>query len=253
MNRIHLIQPMGGQGTRFSKKGYELPKPMLELQGKPFFYWSIRSVIRSMDIEDLICVVLKEHEERFHIVESIHSFFPNARIKVIDHVLNGAVFTCEEGLTYVDDDLPVLFNDCDHVFSSSEFTAYCNSMKGSSSQTLPIFDGALLTFSSDDPAYSYVRFDTGDRVIGTVEKEVVSNKAICGAYYFRNKNIFLTSMESYLMECEYEELFISGLYNEMIRQGKEVGVFSLDEHISYGTPQELKQAESDERLWRYLE
>ena len=38
MPKIHIIQPMGGGGTRFKKQGFVLPKPLLELKDKPFFY-----------------------------------------------------------------------------------------------------------------------------------------------------------------------------------------------------------------------
>lgn len=29
--------PMGGGGTRFGNKGYELPKPLIRLRERPFF------------------------------------------------------------------------------------------------------------------------------------------------------------------------------------------------------------------------
>lgn len=34
---INLVIPMAGRGSRFSKQGYTLPKPLVELDGKPFF------------------------------------------------------------------------------------------------------------------------------------------------------------------------------------------------------------------------
>ena len=38
MKKLHLIMPMGGRGYRFFKDGYSMPKPLIELNGKPFFY-----------------------------------------------------------------------------------------------------------------------------------------------------------------------------------------------------------------------
>ena len=40
--KIHLIMPMAGAGSRFAKMGFELPKPLIEIQGKPFLYWSTK-------------------------------------------------------------------------------------------------------------------------------------------------------------------------------------------------------------------
>ena len=49
MKKIHLIMPMGGGGTRFGNKGFDVPKPIIGLQGKPFFYWASKSVEKVVD------------------------------------------------------------------------------------------------------------------------------------------------------------------------------------------------------------
>ena len=38
MSKINLIMPMAGGGTRFKKKGIKIPKPLIEINGKPFFF-----------------------------------------------------------------------------------------------------------------------------------------------------------------------------------------------------------------------
>ncbi|MBR1730114.1 MAG: hypothetical protein IJ728_11405 [Selenomonadaceae bacterium] len=45
MKKLHLIMPMAGGGTRFNEKGFNIPKPLIEIQNKPFFYWAVQSVI----------------------------------------------------------------------------------------------------------------------------------------------------------------------------------------------------------------
>lgn len=34
--KVHLIMPMGGRGSRFSKEGFDFPKPLIQIYGKPF-------------------------------------------------------------------------------------------------------------------------------------------------------------------------------------------------------------------------
>ena len=87
-----------------------------------------------------------------------------------------------------------------------------------------------------------MKYDEGGRVIGTVEKQVVSSDAICGAYYFRNRNTFEKYTERYLENCSYSEYFVSGVYNEMTKDSCGIKVFSLDENISFGTPAEYGEA-----------
>lgn len=242
MKKIHLIIPIGGAGIRFREKGFCLPKPLIELQGRPFFFWAVQSVLKFIAVEDLIFVVLQEHIDTFGIDKKIYEYYPNARIQVIPHVLNGAVLTCREGIKAICDDNPILFNDCDHAFICSRF--YDDYRLGQ----LDSMDGALLTFHSDSPNYSYVNYDGQGTVIGTVEKIVVSNEAICGAYYFKNKNVFAEAVTAYLEQCAYKEYFVSGVYNELAQKKKKIVTFVVDEHISFGTPEEYDMAVWDERL-----
>lgn len=232
---------MGGSGTRFCNKEFHVPKPLIDLNGKPFFYWATQSVLKYVETKDIIFVILKEHAEKFKLDEIIQKYYPDALIHIIPEVLNGALLTCIEGLKKINDDFPILFNDCDHAFFSREFQNFCNN----GFENNP--DAALLTFKSNNPCYSYVKFDNCNNVIGTVEKQAVSNNAICGAYYFKNKNIFLSASEKYLQNCQYKEFFVSGVYN-CLDKTQNIRIFNLDKHISFGTPEEYEQATKNNDL-----
>ena len=213
--------PMGGAGSRFSKDGYELPKPLLEIEGKPFLFWATQSIVKFMPVEDITFVVLQEHIDRFRIGEEIRRRYPQAKIRVLDHVLNGAVLTCMEGVKEIHDDLPIIF-------------------KGDFSEP----DGALLTFRSRDPKFSFLELDASGNVTRTVEKEAVSEHAICGAYYFRNAEMFLNAAKKYLENCAYKEFFLSGVYNVMASEGASIRNFETDMHLPFGTPEEYDEAKS---------
>lgn len=235
-NGINLIMPMGGHGSRFGKMGYHQPKPLIEIQGKPFFYWATQSIVKFVNISSLTFVVLQEHIDNFAIDNVIHEHYPQAELVVLPDVLNGAVLTCLEGTKTIANGQPILFNDCDHIFKCSKFYDFCD--KGDYS----LLDGALLTFASEDPKFSYVAFDEAGNVTHTVEKQVISHDAICGAYYFKNADIFRQATEKYLDNCSYEEYFVSGVYNEMAAAGNKIKAFQCDMHIPFGTPEEYLEA-----------
>lgn len=240
-NGIHLIMPMAGSGSRFYNQGYQIPKPLINIKERPFFYWATQSIKKFTSLKSLTFVVLQEHIDQFHIDREILSYYPEARIKVLDHVLNGAVLTCLEGVTDVDNDAPIVFNDCDHIFKCNSFYDFCNSGDYSA------IDGALLTFESSDPKFSFLAYDEDGNVVKTVEKQVISNDAICGAYYFKNREIFEQSAAHYLKVCEYKEYFVSGVYNIMANEGKVIRSFRVDTHLPFGTPEEYDSAQdSDE-------
>lgn len=246
--KLNLIMPMGGGGTRFGNCGFELPKPLIPIYDKPFFYWATKSIEKFTEIGSLTFVVLQEHIDRFHIDAEILKYFPEAAIEVIPQVLPGAVLTCKAGVTHIPDGEPILFNDCDHLFLCERFYEACNHMgDGTRIQgELADIDGALLTFISDEDRFSYAAYDENGYVCRTVEKEVISNDAICGAYYYKDKETFLNATEIYLTKCAYKEFFVSGVYNIMAEQGQKIITMTTDEHVSFGTPGEYEEAKNSE-------
>lgn len=236
---LNLIMPMGGGGTRFGKAGYETPKPLLEIYGKPFFFWATQSIVKFVPVETLTFAVLREHIDHFRIDERIREYYPNARIVVIPRVLPGAVMTCLAGVEKMEGGGPVLFNDCDHLFVCRRFYDFC------AEERFDELDGGLLTFESSDSRFSYVECGAGGYALRTVEKQVISDQAICGAYYFRSAELFRKAAEKYLHNCSYAEFFVSGVYNVLADEGAKIMPFTVDKHVSFGTPEEYAEARTD--------
>lgn len=236
MKKLHLIMPMGGAGSRFFKNGFAMPKPLIEINGKPFLYWATRSIEKYVDVADVTFVVLKQHIAEFNIDKAAWKYFPTAKIEAVewDEVKSGPVMTCLAGLRNIQDDNPILFNDCDHMFRCSSFNDDANNGKFD-------YEGALLTFTSNQPQYSYIIFEA-DRIVGTVEKEVVSNRAICGAYVVKNAALFRKMAEEYFTACNYKEFFVSGIYNVMCNKGMLVKNYDTDFHVPFGIPKEYEEA-----------
>lgn len=233
--KINLVMPMGGAGTRFLDNGFECPKPLIMLKDQPFFKWACDSVCRSMDIDTLTFAVLKDHVERFGIDVRIHEFYPEAKIVVLDHVLNGAVLTAMYAAKTIKNDLPVIFCDCDLMFR-------CRAMYDFYAGEAPDADGTLITFESDADRYSYVRVDERGMAVETAEKKVISHDAVTGAYGFRSSRLFLEAAQRYMSECTYSEYFMSGIYNLLINDGRQIRAFRCDSTLSFGTPEEYRAA-----------
>ena len=234
---LHLIMPMAGAGSRFFQRGFVTPKPLIEIKGKPFFYWATQSVVKFISIKSLTFVVLQEHVEKFQIDKQIYSYYPQANIIVIPQVLNGAVLSCLEGLVSISQNEPILFNDCDHLFYSKELNNFCTM-----NTTTNICDAALLTFTSNNPKFSFAEFNKDGNLIRTMEKIVISDKAICGVYYFASANLFMEATKQYLKKCEYKEYFVSGVYNVLAQNNNIIKSFHIDTHLSFGTPEEYDLA-----------
>lgn len=60
--------------------------------------------------------------------------------------------------------------------------------------------------------------------------------------------MFTEAVNRYLINCNYKEFFLSGVYNEMGKIGARISTFKVDEHISFGTPAEYDLAVTNKRL-----
>ena len=236
---IALVMPMAGQGSRFQRTGQLTPKPLVDLWGRPLFWWATESVLRSIAVRELVFVVLADHVERFGIDVTIHSYYPSARVLCIPDSTSGAAATAAIGVAALETPGPFALNDCDHAFLSPGLSPVVEGLYQGS-------EGALLGFRSDSPAYSYVRFDREGRVEGTAEKQVVSEFAISGCYMFSDAATFAHRFATYRTSCPYDELFVSGIYNAILDAGGDVLFQGLARHVCFGTPEEYQRVRRED-------
>lgn len=54
------------------------------------------------------------------------------------------------------------------------------------------------------------------------------------------------AVNDYLEKCQYNEYFVSGVYNIMIENEKIIKYFDVDNHLPFGTPEEYYIAEKSD-------
>ena len=80
---MQLVIPMSGFGKRFANKGYILPKPFIEISGRPI----VQHIIEMFPgVEDVLFIVNREHFENneFRIESRLNDISSKANIAVID-------------------------------------------------------------------------------------------------------------------------------------------------------------------------
>ena len=106
-------------------------------------------------------------------------------------------------------------------------------------------DGALVTFPSSNPAFSYALTDASGRVLQTAEKERISPLATVGLYYFRRGRDFVAAARRMIAnEARPDhEFFVCPVYNELIADGQTVVAYPVaaDTKIELGTPEDLRR------------
>ena len=90
---MKLLIPMAGEGSRFREKGYELPKPLIDVDGQPM----IKKVIDNFDkdwIDEYIFICRREHEDLYQISEKLQKFTNNkSKVVFVDKLTEGAACT----------------------------------------------------------------------------------------------------------------------------------------------------------------
>ena len=233
--------PMAGEGSRFLKEGWTTPKPLIELNGQPLFKHAISSVT-DKDIQmKYSFIVRQEHIDKYQIDKGIRSFLPEANLFSVVKTTRGAVETCLIAENAIADDDAVIVMDCDLEFRSKKFMEIIKQILNK-----PIDEatgGALVSFESNEPRYSYAALGEDGFVARTAEKEVISNHALCGAYFFASGRRFKQIAHLLLAEPAFTkpEYYVSLLFNYLLKDGEKVWLAPMEEYYSYGTPEELKR------------
>lgn len=241
MRPLHIIMPMAGEGSRFAKAGWTTPKPLIELQGVPLFQRAIGSVaIEGVEMKYSF-IVRQEHIDKQHIDSLIKAILPESQVFSVQKTTRGAVETCLVAEEAIDDEDAVVVMDCDLEFRSVRYNELV-----AKALSLPISEadgGALVSFDSDNPRYSYAQIDDEGRVLRTAEKEPISTHALCGAYFFGSGMDFKRIAHQLLEDGTHgkPEFYVSLLYNYLLAEGKIVRLATMEEYYSYGTPEELLQ------------
>lgn len=241
MRPLQIIMPMAGEGSRFLKEGWTTPKPLIELKGQPLFKRAISSVKIDGIPMKYSFIVRQEHIERYGIDKGIKSFLPEANVFSVLKTTRGAVETCLIAENAIDDEDGVIVMDCDLEFRSEKFISLIQDILSRNINECQ--GGALVSFESDQPRYSYAAIDDDGYVTRTAEKEVISNHALCGAYFFGSGRKFKQIAHRLLDEPEFKkpEYYVSLLYNYLLTDGEKVYLAPMEEYYSYGTPEELKR------------
>lgn len=224
---------MAGAGSRFSNVGYTLPKPLIDVRGKPMIEHAAKSV--GLDNCQYIYLVQDEHYHKYNLEKILNEITPNCKIVKVNGITDGAARTCLLAKDLINNSKPliILNSDSKIEYNAQEFIYTINKESA---------DSAILTFYADHPKWSYVVEKDGV-VVNVVEKEVVSNKATAGIYYFKTGNMFVNAAETMIAKNlrVNNEFYVAPCINQIIENSGKVISFDVNRFISLGTPEDLAE------------
>ena len=148
----------------------------------------------------------------------------------------GAAITALAAHTSINPEYDIIFADSDNIFNPKDIQNFVNFSRKND------LSGSLMTFKSGKPCFSYVKVDAIENFIEAREKEVISNHAICGIYYFKNLDEFKTSVIDMIVAADLSkgEFYLSNVYNHLKKFTDKIGIFEIESFNCVGTPKQLE-------------
>lgn len=242
---LNILVPMAGDGSRFKETGnYSLPKPYLLLQKEfPMFLAATKNLPKDARY---IFVVRDDQYSAADYEKYFKDNFNNYEIVVQIGKLDGSVLTTLVAKDLINNDSPLLIADSDQysLVDFNEFFALVDRSRA---------DGGILTFTSDSPEFSYIKADKHGYIEQIKEKQVISNDASSGLYYWSKGRDYIKYAEDVLKKDIRikSEFYVSTVYKEALSDNKKFIFKRLNRYFSFGTPNSLNKFLTRKDPWSF--
>jgi len=252
---IQLIIPMSGIGKRFVDAGYKEPKPLISVDNKHI----IEHVVNMFPgVTDITFICNETHLKETSMRETLLFIVPGCKIhSVPNENRKGPVDAVYQISEYIRDNAEVIISYCDY---STQWN-FNNFLQQTSTG---IYDGMIPCYTGFHPHmlggdnYAFCKHEN-KKLIQIKEKEpFTDNKmneyASNGTYYFKGGSIVKKYFKE-LMDLDINlkgEFYVSLVYNLLIRDNLNVGIFEIEKMLQWGTPYDLEIYKSWSRYFENL-
>lgn len=242
---INLI-PLAGAGSRFVQEGYDKPKPLIDVSGKPMILQATDCLPKALEYR-FIC--RKEHLDRYDLQEILEEKYNNSGVLGIDYLTEGQACTCKLGLNKNDREKPLIISACDNgiVYNNEKL----NELIKNEEIDMVVWSFRNHPSSSRNPEmYGWLKCDSEDNVLGVSVKKKISDTpendhAIVGTFYFKKAGVFFDAYDKMIANNirVNGEFYVDSLVGIVAEMGMKVKVFEVNDYICWGTPNDLKTYE----------
>jgi HAD superfamily hydrolase (TIGR01509 family) len=229
--KMNVLIPMAGAGSRFVQAGYTFPKPLIEVNGKPM----IQVVVDNLNIDShYVFIVQEEHFHKYNLKQVLNLIKPGCDIVTINGITEGAAVTTLLAKEYINSNEPLLIANSDQI------------VEWNSNECLYAFDadeidGGILTFKATHPKWSYAKIGDDGFVSEVAEKNPISDNATVGIYYWKHGSDYVKYAEDMIKKDirTNNEFYVCPVFNQAIEDGKKIRVKEIQKMWGIGTPEDL--------------
>ena len=231
--KLNVLIPMAGAGSRFQQAGYTFPKPMIQVHDKPM----IQVVVDNLGLEaNYHFVVQKEHREKYNLDTFLNLISPgDCKVIEVDGMTDGAACTALLAKEFIDNDNPLFFANSDQFVEWNTVEFMYNMQETNA-------DGGIVTFKATHPKWSFAKVNDDGLVTEVAEKNPISNNATIGYYYWKHGSDFVKYAEQMIEKNVRvnNEFYVCPVFNEAIQDNKKIRPFEVNGMWGLGTPEDLQ-------------
>lgn len=218
---LNIVLPIAGRGSRFAVAGYEQPKPLIAVHGRPMIELVARNV-RPRVPHRFVFLALQEHLDRYPLRATLEQAAPGCAIVPVTAVTEGAACTVLLARELIDGDEPLMLANSDQWvdIDIDDYLAVLPRMRA---------DGLIMTMTATDPKWSFVERNSDGLVTRVVEKEPVSDEATVGIYNFARGRDFVWAADRMIAQDlrVNGEFYVAPTYNQLIARGARVVIHNV--------------------------
>ena len=232
-DKLNVLIPMAGAGSRFAKAGYTFPKPLIDVNGAPM----IQRVVENLGLDaNYIFVVQREHLEEYNLDTMLNLIAPGCTVAIVDEMTEGAACTALIAEYFIDNEEPLFFANSDQ-YVEWEPVEFMYKMQETQA------DGGIVTFKATHPKWSFAEIDKATSLVTQVaEKNPISDNATVGYYYWKHGSDFVKYAKQMIDKDirVNNEFYVCPVFNEAIKDGKKIHTYEAKAMWGLGTPEDLE-------------
>lgn len=237
---MNIVIPLAGMSI-FDTKNFFYPAPLIDVDGLPLIQYVTENLETIEGDKKYVYIIKEEDSIKYHLDNTLKLLTPNCEIIKLKAKTKGAVCSILLAIDSIDKEEETIIVNADQVFDCNLNLILKNFRQRKA-------DGAVITFNSVHPRWSYILSDDDLNVLQAVEKNPISKNAIAGFYYFKSFNLFVDSaFRAIEIEDFYNEnLYTSALLNQLILMNKNVVNYQIEakKYKSFYSPQTIKEFEN---------
>jgi len=246
--------PMAGDGNRFKEAGFKIPKPLINVSGKPMI---INAVAMMPNSDDWLFICRKEHIDEFKIDKEIKKYITNAKFLTLDYLTEGQASTCLLSKGHIDHEKPLFIGACDNGMKF-DYKKYEELIKEKDTDIICFGFTKQIKLLCNPNAWGWIKVKKDRKTIENISVKIpisdnpYNDFAVVGSFYFRKAKIFFEIVEDLIKNNVRinNEFYVDSCVNQGIEMGYKAKIFVLDHYIGWGTPIDLKEYESWESYFK---